>query len=134
MIEVTEPVFFFGGNGAQNISAEDRRLVAEQVQLRPSKWEDHLGLLAAINRRVAAKTTTVSPWCHASFACVEQDGVQSNVYRRHDEPEVTGGMDVVLFGIDMAETAKSLMDRVKGIEIDPAEDEAIGRRSVEGRK
>src|SRR5258708_3131869 len=70
--EVTEPIVFIAGSGEQAVSREDRALLQAQSRIRPAKWEDHLGLLAAVNRRTANTLAkkgqkSVSPWCSASY-------------------------------------------------------------------
>jgi hypothetical protein len=41
-------------SGQPYISREDAKLVVAQTKIRTARLEDHLGLLAAVNRRAAA--------------------------------------------------------------------------------
>lgn len=139
--EVTQPMIFIGGNGLAGVSKEDLDLLMAQAQIRPAKWEDHLGLLAAVNRRTAAnlKKKTVSPWCAASFLAKGKDGMHTKHFGKPGEPDGPPGIPMLLGGIDAYEMTSLLGQHMKrfrkggGLESTPDLEEA-GRRSVEGRK
>ncbi len=87
VVEVTEPTFFIGGSGLSGVSRKDIELLRRQSRIRPAKWGDHLGLLAAVNRRTAQKVKDVSPWCQAAFLSTETQGVQVKQFAKPGEPD-----------------------------------------------
>ena len=59
--EVTAPQFVAIGSGQPCISPEDAKLAVAQARKRPRRVEDHMGLLAEVNRRTAAHTRKGQP-------------------------------------------------------------------------
>jgi hypothetical protein len=138
--EVTEPMIFVGGSGLSGVTKEDLDLLVTQARIRPAKWEDHLGLLAAVNRRTAEnmKKKTVSPWCAASFLAKGKDGVHTKHFGEPGEPAAPPGIPFLLGGIDAFEMTTGLqqhMERVRKGSSEPMPDhEEAGRRALKGRK
>lgn len=140
--EVTHPMVFIGGDGLSGVSREDLDLLTAQAQIRPAKWEDHLGLLAAVNRRTAdnLKKKSVSPWCAASFLAEGKDGVHTKHFGKPGEPTRPSGAPMLVGGIDLFETTSVMaqhMERFRkgGGSLEPLPDtEEASRRSVKRRK
>jgi hypothetical protein len=128
-------MLFAGGSGYPYIAREDLDLIGQQTQLRPSKWEDHLGLLAAVNRRTASRVPdkSVSPSCHVSYLSVDSPSGQGRSFVDPGESSSTFKLQVVLAGIDLTETTHLL---AKALRNEPPSDEAMAeayRRAVDGR-
>jgi hypothetical protein len=71
------------GSGQPLISRKDAKLAVAQAKIRPSRVEDHMGLLAAVNRRTAAAhTRKVSPWCDVTYIGDRTEGAVSRLYRK----------------------------------------------------
>jgi len=97
---------FANGSGAAKVAAEGHlERVRKLLSVRPRKVEDHMNLLAAINRKVAAKTRTVSPHCHVSYINADEStSPTSHAFTRPGE-SVPFDMPIVLFGIDLTDMA-----------------------------
>ena len=138
--EVTQPMIFIGGSGLSGITKEDLDLLVAQSRIRPGKWEDHLGLLAAVNRRTAKnmKPKTVSPWCEVSFLAKDKDGVHTKHFAEPGEPAAPPGMPLLIGGVDAFEMTRELqqhMELLRKGNSEPMPDTTeAGRRSVEGRQ
>jgi hypothetical protein len=139
VVEVTEPTFFIGGSGLVGIRPEDIELLKEQSKIRPAKWEDHLGLLAGVNRRTAEKLKdqSVSPWCQASFLSSETEGAQFKQFSKPGEPSGPVGIPLVNAGIDIFEITNTMAEAMQRSGANEAPsmpdiNEEL-RRSVEGR-
>lgn len=139
IFDVEQPVVLIGGSGWDHVTQEDKDLLANQARIRPAKWEDHLGLLAGVNRRTARnKKSGVSPWCQASFLSSETQGARTKRFAKPGEPEGPLGMEFIMAGIDMTDATKSLMEHVRRMRTDPTAPmpdlSEITRHAVEGRK
>jgi hypothetical protein len=85
MSDVGTEFAFANGSGAAKVLAEGHfERVRRLLSVRPRKVEDHMNLLAAINRKVAKKTSTVSPHCHVSY--VNGDDSTSPTSRTFTKP------------------------------------------------
>jgi hypothetical protein len=100
------------GSGQPLISRKDAKLAVAQAKIRPSRVEDHMGLLAAVNRRTAAHTRKVSPWCDVTYIGDRTEGAVSRLYRKPDDPPVPVEVSVMLDGIDLTETAQLLLQGI----------------------
>jgi hypothetical protein len=127
--EVTTPQFMAIGSGQPYISREDAKLAVAQAKKRPRRVEDHMGLLAEVNRRTAAHTMTVSPWCDVTYIGDRSEGSVGRLYRKPGEPPVPLEVSVMLDGIDLTETARLVS---QGTWTKDQEEQAT-RRGVEGR-
>jgi hypothetical protein len=68
MQEVDTTFMFANGAGAARAHAKGYLArIEDQLSVWPNEVTDHMNLLATINRKVSAKTNTVSPHCHVSF-------------------------------------------------------------------
>jgi hypothetical protein len=138
--EVPEPLIFIGGSGLSGVAKEDLDLLIAQARIKPAKWEDHLGLLAAVNRRTAQnmRKKTVSPWCSASFLARGTDGVYTKHFVKPGEPAGPPGLPLLFGGIDgfeMTSLLQQQMEQARKGSSEPIPDlEQAGRRAVEGRK
>lgn len=104
MHDVGTEFMFANGSGAAKLLAEGHfERVRGQLSVRPRKVEDHMKLLAIINRKVAVKTRTVSPHCHVSY--INADDKTSPTSRVFTEPGETVPFDMpmLLFGIDLTD-------------------------------
>lgn len=75
--ELAEPTVIVNGWGSsQVVGSRHLALLQSQLAVRPRRPQDHMNLLAMVNRRVAAADPDkrVSPFCHVSFIG-ETDGV-----------------------------------------------------------
>lgn len=138
--EITEPTVFIGGSGWDWIAPEDIELLRNQSKIRPAKWEDHLGLLAGVNRRTARKARNVSPWCQTAFLSNETHGAQMRRFAKPGEPRGSEGIEMIFAGVDFWELSKDLTRRVQSIQAGgeegsaaKAETQEAGRSATEGR-
>lgn len=114
MQEVSQDFAFANGAGATELLARGHfQLVQDQLKVQPRKVEDHMKLLASINRKVAAKEPTVSPHCHVSY--VNADDSTSPTCRVFTEPGESAPIEtpMLLFGIDLTGMMKQFMERVE---------------------
>ena len=136
--EVTQPMIFIGGSGQYSVAKENVDLLMAQANIRPAKWEDHLGLLAAVNRRTAKRTKTVSPWCQASFLGNDRQGAFAKRFARYDEPTGPVGTETIIAGIDLSEVSKIMMEHSQRMMTDPTapipDTNEASHRSIEGRQ
>jgi hypothetical protein len=137
--EVMEPAIFVGGSGFVAIFEDDWTLLKSQAQIRPAKWEDHSGLLAAVNRRAAAndRAKSVSPWCSTTYISHDQDGAHQKRYARPGEPQGPAGIETMLSGLDLFELSASAMqqwERMKrGESVEEEEPDKPDQTAVTGR-
>jgi hypothetical protein len=134
--EVTEPMVFIGGSGERVVTTEDRALLQAQSRIRPAKWENHLGLLAAVNRRVADKDPkkSVSPWCSASYISHNEEGSHQKNFSNPGEPKGPLHIESLLSGIDLHELSKSVIHSIKdGTPIDQAASNEATQNALKGR-
>jgi hypothetical protein len=104
MHELTQPTAFANGSGAARVVADRHTdLLRSQVRVWPRRIEDHLRLLAAVNRRVAAGEQSVSPFCHVAFINAdERTSAVSKTFLEQGE-SVPFAMPLVVHGIDASE-------------------------------
>jgi hypothetical protein len=105
MYELDAPLAFANGLAAARVKADQHlNQMQEQAHIKPRKPMDHMNLLAAINRRVAASEKTVSPHCHVAYLPANRDdqpGPQSQVFAQGRE-SVPFTMPALLFGVDLS--------------------------------
>jgi hypothetical protein len=103
MQELEEPFMFANGSGATRVIADQHlEKIRTQLSVRPRKPLDHMGLLASVNRRVAAKDRYVSPFCSVSFInSDDRTGPVSHTFVEGGET-VPFEMPMILFGIDLS--------------------------------
>lgn len=108
VVQEQEAALFYGGSGAHWITKSDLGSIGGQVRNRPAKWRDHLGLLAALNRRAAERERkrkpgdgTVSPWCHATYLVEGEDGAISQIFSKPGEPSIVPHIELVVAGLDL---------------------------------
>ena len=70
-----------------------------------------MGLLAAVNRRTAAHTRKVSPWCDVTYIGDRSEGSVGRLYRKPGDPLVPLEVSMMLDGIDLTETVRRLMSQ-----------------------
>jgi hypothetical protein len=109
--EVTEPMVFITGSGQKAVTKEDWDLLHTQSRVRPAKWENHLGLLAAVNRRTAKRDSkkSVSPWCSASYISHNEEGSHQKNFSNPREPRGPLYIESLLSGLDLHELSKPLI-------------------------
>jgi len=94
------------GSGASSITEEDRKLMKAQLSVTPRTPLDHMGLLAAINRRAAARDGSVSPFCQVSFTNADARTLSlSHVFTETGE-EVPFDVPVIFNGVDVSELSR----------------------------
>lgn len=100
--ELTAPFFFRNGSGAARVVSDGHeKRVVEQLSIIPRRPMDHLGLLAAVNRRVAAKESTVSPFCQAGFVNADDRYSPHSCAFAKPGESIPFDMPMVLCGIDL---------------------------------
>ena len=103
MQELEGPFWFANGSGRARVIADrHHELILAQLAVWPRKPMDHMKLLASVNRRVAAKVPTVSPWCQVSFIPTSGDGPTGHDFVERGET-VPFSMPVLLFGVDLTD-------------------------------
>ena len=105
--ERPEPEVFIGGSGVNHVSADDIDLMVKQANIEPREWNNHLGLLAAVNRRTAERehSREVSPWCQVSYATHENETVTTRLAGERGQIEEGMPIPIVLNSADMTERA-----------------------------
>lgn len=113
MSEAPDPVAFADGSGGARVwSSADLQLLRKQLSVWPNRPEDHMGLLAAVNRRVASKEPTVSPYCHVSHLPTgDQTGGGSRYYTEPGEADLPFEMPSLLFGIDLTDMMREFQQQ-----------------------
>jgi hypothetical protein len=135
IVEVEDSAFVAIGSRGYHVTASDQGLLKAQLNVCPNRWDDHLGLLAGVNRRTALAdpSESVSPWCHVSSMRVGKTGVQSKVFREPGDPPAEQTMNLVVNGLDYSELATPLLIRMSGREPTTQEVEEAGVRVATGR-
>jgi hypothetical protein len=131
--EVPDAFVFANGSGAAKVLAEGHfERVRKLLSVRPRRVEDHMNLLAAINRKVAARTDTVSPHCHVSY--INGDDTTGPTSRTFTEPgeSVPFEMPMLLFGIDLTDMMRAFHAQSEaffktGKQMDPLSAEEMNR-------
>jgi hypothetical protein len=131
--EVPQAFAFANGSGAAKVIAEGHfEKVQKLLSVRPRKVEDHMNLLAAINRKVADKTDTVSSFCHVSY--INADDTTSPTSRTFTKPgeSVPFEMPMLLFGIDLTDMMRDFWERSQeffktGKQLDGPPDDEINK-------
>ncbi|UNB54036.1 hypothetical protein [Mycolicibacterium sp. YH-1] len=68
MTELPEKeTFSIGSGGTPHLISDHLDLLRSQLDVTPRRPQDHMNLLATVNRRIAARESSVSPHCHVSF-------------------------------------------------------------------
>ena len=101
----TEFLFANGIRATQAIGDEKLAKMASLLGVRPRRVEDYMKLLAIVNRRVAARDTTVSPFCKVSFISEADRTVASRTFSEHGEI-VPFDMPFILGGINLTDMAR----------------------------
>lgn len=114
---VDKPVGFSLGSGSNPVlrSPSDLALLRRGLEHRPNKPLDYLGLLAAVNRRVAPLAGgTVSPWCSGTYMPEIGQELQSRSFSERGDPESPHpiGIDAIVFGIDLTESTRHLRQQL----------------------
>ena len=111
MNELDGPFVFANGSGVAALMADRHfELLRHQIDVWPRKPLDHMRLLATVNRRVAAKELTVSPYCHVSYINADdRTSAASQAFVERGE-EVPFEMPFLLFGIDLTEMMRNFRD------------------------
>jgi len=105
--ELKEPFAFANGSGAgQVLAGPDHELLRAQLNVKPRRIFDHMKLLATVNRRVAARERSVSPFCQVSFINAD-DRTSPTSHAFLEKGEVARfEMPILLFGIDLSGMAR----------------------------
>jgi hypothetical protein len=122
VVGVTQARLYVAGSGRRSVAQSDIDLIGAQSLRRPAKWQDHLGLLAKVNRRAAerdrkrdpAGVGTVSPWCHVTFLAEGNDGAHGRIFTEPGDPPQHVAIEEILVGIDLTDWARALLVRSKG--------------------
>jgi hypothetical protein len=132
MGELDRPLLFANGSGATHGLAQRELLkLRQQLAVWPRKPFDHMKLLATVNRRVAQRDRTISPFCHVTFlANDESKGATSHVFVERGESAPVE-VATIMFGIDATGTMRRLQEAVEtGVEgaFDATDPDAVKRR------
>lgn len=107
------PFAFFNGSGFPHIGAKNYALLERQLTVWPNRPLDHMNLLSKINRAVATRVPSVSPFAHVAFVNAdERTAPQAYTFVERGEmvpaqlPYLLAGHDLsVVLGAVMAEHA-----------------------------
>jgi hypothetical protein len=110
MNELHDWAIFANGSGAERL-LKDGHLARLQGHLGtvPREPMNHMNLLAAINRRVAAKDNRVSPFCHVSFINADDRSKPGSHSFTESGESVPFEMPFLLAGIDMTDFMREFM-------------------------
>lgn len=73
MMELPEKeVFSIGSGGTPRELSDHLDLLRAQLDVTPRSQQDHMKLLATVNRRIAERVPSVSPHCHVSFVNADE--------------------------------------------------------------
>jgi hypothetical protein len=135
--EITDPDVAISGSGLEGVSKSDWTLLVRQARIRPAKWEDHLGLLAAVNRRTAKRVKTVSPWCEAGYVSVDSETAHGQTFAEPGEPQALTGLHMIMAGIDAyemtARLVKRMRQRMSGQPVSDQTPHGAGERAIKPR-
>ena len=111
VVSVATSELFVAGSGAPYVTKQDINLVRAQANRRPRLWEDHAGLLAAVNRRTAKRepARSVSKTCQVTYVTTETEGASGKFffYDRSSLDYTLSG--TVIGGLDLTD----MMDAVR---------------------
>lgn len=126
MKERTESFWYADGSGQEFVSKEDRMLLQRQLPVQPRSPEDHMGLLAAVNRRAAVQenikkmskgqVSTVSPFCHVAF--VHAGATPAPMARDYTEPgeaPIPVSMPVLIFGLEVHDLTRDFIHKAQAL-------------------
>ena len=120
-----DPFTFGNGSGiATALAGGHFDQIKAQLLVSPRRPFDHMKLLATINRRVAAKEPTVSPFCQVIYLNADdRTKPDAQAFLAKDET-VPFAMPYLLFGIDLDVLARNALARFKAMEDTQTELEA----------
>ncbi len=110
MNELNDWMMFGNGSGTTRALTDGHFVrLKPHLGIVPRKPMNHMNLLAVINRRVASKERTVSPFCHVSF--INSDDRFSPTSRSFTErgESVPFEMPFLLAGIDTTDTMRTFV-------------------------
>ena len=112
--EIGDSFLFSNGSGAAAAWADAKlRKAYDLLGVKPRKPEDFMKLLSIVNRRVAARANSVSPFCQVRFInATSQYSQTARAFVERGET-VPFEMPFLLGGIDMTVMTNRLMDAVK---------------------
>jgi hypothetical protein len=104
---------FANGSGARRL-VKDGHLARLQPHLDivPRKPMNHMNLLARMNRQVARKNSSVSPYCHVSFVNSDDRFSPTSHSFTERNQSVPLEMPVILAGLDFTDSMRALMRNV----------------------
>ena len=70
-------------------------------------------MLAAVNRRAAGLTSSVSPWCRVSAIMEGRPEVLGKNFQGPGEPSFPTGYEILLTGVDVTEIMTEMIERVR---------------------
>ncbi len=117
LFPVTEPGAFGNGSGADRVIKDGYvDFLKEQAHIRPRKPEDHMNLLASLNRRVAQVDNGVSPHCHVTFLSADptETAAKSHVFTKPGEPRPPYRIPHIWMGIDFSMFEEGAVAMAKG--------------------
>jgi hypothetical protein len=146
-IQADEPRLLVTGDGQRAVSEDDRVLLRRVTERRPSRPQDYSQLLAEIHRRAKHSNHparhTISEGCMTTFMPPSGYPLQGKVhwYDSDQSAGIPRPMPLMVFGIDISEMAKVLIENLRAKEAGEPVDEdefqrlvsEAGRRAVEPR-
>jgi hypothetical protein len=111
MVEIDKATFFGNGSGASTASADVKlQKAVSLLGVVPRQPMDYMRLIAMVNRRVATRERTVSPFSKVHFVSADSR-FQSTAHTFVERGESTPfDMPVLLAGIDLTRQMRRLMD------------------------
>lgn len=131
---VEEPMFLAGGSGLGGLQSEDHDLIQRAIRYRPKHIKDYNGLLATLNRRVASRVPSVSPWCRTVYMPTTGVPLRGRLHLdpSNAAPERPAMVPGLAFGIDFTDMMDLMSLARRQRVTDAGLNEAI-RRGLEPR-
>jgi hypothetical protein len=139
--EIKGPRLLLAGSGRRAVAKSDIDLVNKESTTKPANWEEHLRLLAQVNRRAAERSKkidpkgvgTVSPWCHVTYLAEGEDGAKGRDFREPGDPPKDLSLEIVMVGMDLTDATSVFLARTKGAALTDKDMEEAIRRGLKGR-
>lgn len=138
--ELQAPYGFATGSGANSVMQRKHvSLLKSQLDVWPRRTMDHLKLLATVNRRIAAKDASVSPFCHVTFVNANaRVSPVSRAFVEHGESVPIDSPSVIVHGVDLTPLLRRMRvtaaARFRGEDQDFGWDKAEINKEMERRR
>ncbi len=114
---VDQPRGWADGSGIRPLErlVHDIGLLRRATTVRPNKPLDYLGLLAAVNRRIAPRSNnTVSPWCSGTYMPEIGQELRSIIYTERGDPQgPPRGTESIVMGFDTTDLMRHMQTELR---------------------